>query len=238
MHGDVAGRSGLAFADQLTDVQDGGLVYVEVDVYRIDRHDGGKQGAAGLPRLDQIAHRDEVAADAAADGRDDFRVLQVQPGLMHGRPQCLQRSRRFSPVARGFVELLLADRPFAQQALCPREVRGLPLEPGLHRQQIALGLLQRRLVGARVDLEKDVALLDQGPFLEVDLVEVTPHAGAHLDGINRGRPGGEIRVIGDVPLNGVADRDRCCRWRFRGRPRATDQSETEPENQCGTEAEG
>ena len=105
---------------------------------------------------------------------------------------------------------------------------------------LRLRLVQHRLVGPRVELEEDVALLDQRPFLEVDLVQVAPDVRPHLDGIDRGRPAGEVRVVGDVPLDGIADRDRdrCCRRRVRGRPRAARQPETEPEDQRGTDADG
>ena len=72
---------------------------------------------------------------------------------------------------------------------------------------VTLGLAQLGPVRPGVDFEEHVVLLDQRPFLEVDLVEVTPDAGPDLDGVDRGRPAGEVRVVGDVPLDGMADRD-------------------------------
>ena len=86
--GRLVGRLGLAFADQLPDALDGALVHVEVGVHRVDRHDRGQQGAAALvARLDQVAHRDDVAADAPADRRGDLRVVQVQLGKVAGWPR-------------------------------------------------------------------------------------------------------------------------------------------------------
>src|SRR5262249_17956850 len=80
----LPGRPELAFADQLPDALDGALVHVEVGVHRVHRHDGGEQGAAALvPRQDEVAHRDAVAAHAPADRRGDRRVFQVQPARGH-----------------------------------------------------------------------------------------------------------------------------------------------------------
>ena len=118
-HSAVAGRLGLAFADQLPDAQHRVLVHVEVGVHRVHRHDGGEQGAAVLvPRLDQVAHRDDVSADAAADRRGDLRVLQVQRGAGRGRPW---RHARLATASRVIalvpVIFFLADRPACDQVL-------------------------------------------------------------------------------------------------------------------------
>jgi len=47
-----------------------------------------------------------------------------------------------------------------------------------------LCLIERRLIGVWFDLEQDVPLLDQRPFLEIDLVQIAPDAGPQLDGID------------------------------------------------------
>ena len=69
-------------------------------------------------------------------------------------------------------------------------------------------MVERSPVRERVDLEQHVALLNQRPFLEVDLVQIAPDAGAQLDGIDGGRAAGEVHIVGDVPLDGVAHHDR------------------------------
>src|SRR5205807_4087176 len=91
----------------------------------------------------------------------------------------------------------------------------------------------------RVDLEEHVALLDRLPLLEVDPVQVAPHVRPHLDEIDRGDAGREVRVVGDVPLHGVTDRDgnRFCRRRLRGCSCAARRDEAESEEQHGTDAE-
>src|SRR5262249_51827271 len=76
----------------------------------------------------------------------------------------------------------------------------------------------------------------QCPLLEVDPVQVAPDPGPHLDGIDRGRPPGEVRVVGDVPLDRAADGDRQgrCLRRPRGRPGAAgqpDQGDPKPKKE-------
>src|SRR5205823_7392761 len=91
----------------------------------------------------------------------------------------------------------------------------------------------------RIELEEDIPLLDQGPFLEVDLLQVAPDVRPDLDGLHRGDAGGEVGVVGDLPLHGVTDRDRG-RWGrrcLRGRPGAARRAETGPEHQGRTDAE-
>src|SRR4029077_8039959 len=83
------------------------------------------------------------------------------------------------------------------------------------------------------DCKKDVALLAQAPFLEVDLLKITPHASPHLDRIDRRCPAGEVGVVGHVPFDRTADRDGCGRrhWRSRGRASAAGDADTEPKKE-------
>ena len=172
------------------------------------RHNVGEEGAAGLvARLHQITHGDDVAADAPADRRRDLRVLQVQLGPIHGGSQGLQGAGCFSSVPSDLVVLFLANRFHWEQLLGSRGVRVQAAELRFGLCHVAFRLSQRRLVGAWIDLEQHVPLLDQRPFLEVDLVQVAPHVGPHLHRIDRGRPGREVCVVRDLPLDEVADRD-------------------------------
>ena len=135
-----------------------------------------------------------------------------------------------SPAYRSYSSWPTAPR---DQALGALVVALQSVHAGLELRHGALGLVQHGLVGARVDLEEHVPLLDQRPFLEVDLVQVARDAGPHLDGIDRGRPGGEVRVVRDLALDGITDRDRprCCRGRFRGRPGTARHGQADSENQ-------
>jgi len=195
----VAGRVGLALADQLADAQHCVLVHVEVGVHRVHRHDGREQGAAVLvPRPDQVAHRDDVSTGAPADRRHDLRVLQVQLARRYHRLVGRYVGEIDAPGCGGLVQVGSGRCPGAKQVHIPLVLRLVELQLRLILGDLRLRLVQQRLIGARVEFKKDLPLLDQRPFLEVDLVQVAPDVRPHLDGIDRGRPGGEVRVVGDV----------------------------------------
>src|SRR5579884_1126776 len=73
---------------------------------------------------------------------------------------------------------------------------------------LGLGLVQDRLIGPRIEFKEYVPLLDQRSFREVDLFQIAPHVRPHFYGIDCGRPGGEVGVVGDVLLHGITGRDR------------------------------
>ena len=131
---------------------------------------------------------------------------------------------------RALVEVGLRHGVVGNQFQIPPVLRLIERQLRLVLGDLRLGLFQHRLVGPRVEFEEDVALLDQRALLEVDLFQVAPGVRPDLDGIDRGDPGGELRVVGDLLLNRVADRDRerRCRRRFGGRPRTARQ----PEREC------
>src|SRR5262249_59179029 len=70
--------------------------------------------------------------------------------------------------------------------------------------------------GARVDLIKEVALLDRLAVLEVHLNQVTLDPGAHLHIVRCVGAAGELHVVGDLALERLADAD-LDRLRPRGR---------------------
>jgi len=63
--------------------------------------------------------------------------------------------------------------------------------------QVGFRLVEVGLVGARVDLEEEVALLDLIAFLERGLGHVARHAGANIHRLDRIEPAGEVLVVGD-----------------------------------------
>ena len=164
-------------------------------------------------------------------GADDFRVLHVQRGEVAVGLGDIEVGRRLPVITLVPVIFLLADRPAGYQVLGALVVTLQPAHVGVNLRHGPLGPVKLGPVRPRVDLEELIVLLDQRPFLEVDLVEVTGDARPHLDGIHRGRPAGEVGVVGDVSLDGITHRDwhRCCRWRFRGRPRAAGQADAKGE---------
>ena len=107
----------------------------------------------------------------------------------------------------GLVQVRLRDRPGADERQVPIMLGLVVRQLRLVLTNLGLRLVERRLIGPRVEFEQDVALLDRCPFLEVDLGEVAPHVRLHLDGVHRRCPCRKVGVVGDVPLHGVTDRD-------------------------------
>ena len=188
-----------------------------------------------VPRLDQVAHRDDVAADAAADRRGDLRVLQVQLARRHHGLVGRNVGEIDAPSRGGLIQVRLCRRPSASEPEIPLVLRLVIRQLRLVLGDLRLRLVEQRLIRPRVEFKEDVPLLDQRPFLEVDLVQVAPDVRPHLDGIDRGRPARVVRGVGDVPLDGVTDRDwgRRRRGRLRRRVCAAGHGETQPEDQGG-----
>ena len=161
-------------------------------------------------------------------GADDFRVLHVQRGEVAVGLGDIEVGHRLPIITLVPVIFFLADRPARDQDLGALVVALQSVHAGLTLRHGPLGPLKLGPVRPGVDLEELVVLLDQCTFLEVDRVEVTRDTRPHLDRIHRGRPAGEVGVVGDVPLDGITHRDRhrCGCWRIRGRPGAAGQADT------------
>ena len=108
------------------------------------------------------------------------------------------------------IKLLPADRSGRRgiDGPVPGEVDPGQPELGLVEIDLALSLVELGLVGPGIDLEQQVPLLDLGPFLERHLDQVTGHLGDDVIGIDSLRLPGEFHVVGDFPLDRLADRHR------------------------------
>jgi hypothetical protein len=106
------------------------------------------------------------------------------------------------------VDLLLADRVDADELLGTRQVGAGQLRLGLQRGDLRLGAGHLGAEGARVDGEQRVALLDELAFLEAHRIDGAGDAGAHLDGVRRFQPGGELVEFLHFALRGRRDRHR------------------------------
>ena len=106
-HGD------LALVDRLADAQDRELVHVEIDVHRVDRHDGGEEG-----RIlgDQVAERVEVSADMSVDRRSDLREFKVELRLVELGLGKIQLGQGLCLLGLALLELLLTDRDGGPQS--------------------------------------------------------------------------------------------------------------------------
>ena len=115
-------------------------------------------------------------------GLDDGRLILVQ---------CLFADGAGRVLVEGLVALQSGLRQF--------ELRLVELD-------LALGLVELRLVRARIDLEKQVALLDFRAFLEGHLHQVAGDPRDDIDRLDGVRPAGEVHIVGDDPLDGMAHR--------------------------------
>src|SRR5439155_5444423 len=76
-------RAWVALANQLLCAQHCALVHIEVDVHRIDGHNGGEQRPAAASTRDEIARIHVSSADAASDGRGDMAPLDAEASQLN-----------------------------------------------------------------------------------------------------------------------------------------------------------
>ena len=112
------------------------------------------------------------------------------------------------------------------------------LELGLVEVDQPRRLVELRLIRPGVDLEEEVARLDVRPLLERDLDEVAGDPGEDVDRLDGVGPAGEFHGVGDLTLDGQADRDG---HRFRRRDlgrlsRASDRRGQRADNERDQEA--
>ncbi len=191
----------LPLVDRPADPQQRGLVHVEVDVHRVDRHDRGQQR---LVLVDQVAEGQVVAADLAVDRRGDLGELVAELVDLHALLVRLDPRIGLVDGRLLLVELLLADRAGRQRVDGPVAGQGRlgQLERGLVEVDLALGLVELGLVGPGIDDEQQVPCLDLRPFLERHLDQVAGDSGADVDRLDGLGPAGEVDVVGDLPPDG------------------------------------
>src|SRR3954471_9179811 len=90
--GGMSGRdkTGLARVPGLADPQQCRLVHVEVNVHRVERHDGGQER---LVLADEVADGQVIAADLAVDRRGDPGELEVELVDLRGSSSSLDPCR-------------------------------------------------------------------------------------------------------------------------------------------------
>ena len=134
----------------------------------------------------------------------------VEPGDFHALLEGIDPGLGLVCDSLLLIDLLRADRAGRQGVDGPVPGEGRPgqLELGLIEIDLALSLVELGLVGPAINHEKQVPLLDLRPFPERHLDQVTGDQG---DDVNRldslGLPG-EVHVVGDFPLDRLADRHR------------------------------
>ncbi len=138
------------------------LVGVEVGVDGIERHDGGEQRGLARPARHQVALGDDRAADAAVDRRRDLRELEVQ---LRGPERGLdgrRLRRRFLRECRAAIVLLVRDRVLGAKALGALQLGVGALTRGSRARELGAQTIDLRLERPRIDLEQQVASLDDG----------------------------------------------------------------------------
>jgi hypothetical protein len=133
-------------------------------------------------------------------------------------------------------DLLLGDRVLRLQPLIAGEVASrLIEEPGVVGE-LALGLFERRLVGARVDLGQELTLLHHLAFLEPDAHQLAVDLGHHRHGIEGCHGAERIEDHRHLAAGGGGDADGLGRGgrRSLGRPVAPGMG---PEDRAGDQRE-
>ena len=160
------------------------------------------------PGGDVVAFVDLAQADTAGHRRDDVRVPEIELGgadlglVGRHRALVLPNERLLR------VELLLGDQALRQDVLEPLQIQTGIGEQRLVAFQIALHLLQGRLIGARIDLGQKIALVDELTLLEGDVLQLTADLGLDGHGGQRRHRAQGGQFDGDVPDAGRGHRDR------------------------------
>ena len=182
-----------------------------------DRLDLGDRHDAGLRRgIDDVADVDLPQAGDARDRRLDGGVVELGLGVENGgivgrdlRGQL--RNGRTLGVG------LLPGREFAELGVALQIQIGVG-QVGLVLRLLGLGLIERCLVRPGIDLDEQVALLDQLALLEGDLVDLAVDAGAHHHGVEALNGPEPVQIDRKIGLLDGRDRD----WNGGCRPEAAD----------------
>ncbi len=141
---------------------------VDVAVEGIDFDDGGEEGGLVLTAaaVDHVAGLHHLAAHAAGDGGGDAGPLKIELGGFHRSLGGGEGGLSLLDVCFGGVVVFFTDRAGFLDFIEPVE-RGLAeVKLGLCPRDVGELTVHVRLKGAVVDDVEDVALVDEGAFLE------------------------------------------------------------------------
>ena len=105
------------------------------------------------------------------------------------------------------VQPLTRNRILLGEAGVARQVELRVLETRLVLRLLRDRLIERRLIRARVDFNKNIALLDHLALLEVDLDDLAIDAAAHQDGLVRLHGAKPIQIDWKISLYRLCDGD-------------------------------
>ena len=163
-----------------------------------DHHDGG----IGVGGAHDVAFVDHADAGAAVDRGDHAGVGKRRARIFHRRDVELhQRAILRDQRALG-VGLLLVDRVGRRQSLVAVEIDLGVGELGFVLRLLGQHLVERGLIGGRIDARQHVAFFDVLAFLEGDADQFAVDLRAHGNGIERfDRPDG-VEIDRHVGLGG------------------------------------
>ena len=159
--GDRKRRAGLqALRDGLQIV----LGHGEQHADRLDLRDHDE--AVGIARRDVVALVDQTQPDAAVERRDDSGVGEVDLGRLHHGAIGFDRALVLRHQRGLGVELLTRHGVLRGKALVARKIDLRAFQQRFVARELTALLRQRRLIGPRIDLGEQIALLDLVAFLE------------------------------------------------------------------------
>ncbi len=232
----VAGRA----APACRRLQDGRQIVFRQGENDRDRLElGDDDNAVGIARLHVIAGIDLAQPDPPADRRDDVAVDEVELLGVDLRLIGLNGADILLHQRRLRVEDLPGDRVFRDQGAVARQIDLGILEQRLIFCQLPFGLLERDLVGTRIDLSEKIALVDDLAFLEGDFGQLAGDLGLDRHRRERGdrtEPAEHDRHIALADL-GRADRHRARRLEAPGRGRLVTGAQHHPGHQSADNKE-
>ncbi|OIQ66533.1 hypothetical protein GALL_518950 [mine drainage metagenome] len=165
------------------------LVYIGQLLFRRGENHGnrldlGDRDDPALRRgVDDVADIDLTQADDAGNRCLDGGIVELGRGVGYRRD--VGRDLRGQLRDRGALGVqLLPGRELAELDIA-LQIQIDICQIGLILLLLGLGLIERRLVWARIDLGEQIALIDQLAFLEGNLVNLAVDTGAHHDGVER-----------------------------------------------------
>src|SRR5262249_3815629 len=160
----------------------------EIDrVERDERRQQGRRTCRSAVAGDEVTDGDEMRADAPGEGRRDAAMLEVELRVADLRLGIVDGGLRGPQVGRALVDVLGRPEVAALQFLSAIELALSEREPGRSRLELGLGLGQPDLIGAGVDGEEEITLVDDVAVLEMDADQRAADLGAELDLLDRGK---------------------------------------------------
>ncbi len=144
-----------------------GFAHVEIEIDRIQRDECRQQGrrAGGGPAAgDQAPDRDEPCADATGEGRGDVTIFDVELGVANLGFGVVDRGLRGELLGHALVDRLGGSEIASLQRLGANELAVGESEARRCGPELGGRLGELDLVGARIDDEKQVALVDDLPW--------------------------------------------------------------------------